>query len=134
MFCVAHESAGGGIPLLADGWQALASLPEPDQQFLKTRSVSFPPPNHINYAPYHGPIAAEADCKFQIRFRYDLLDQPEPPVRRYFDAVKRQLIQLKVFPGSIFVLDNHRLLHGRTELKAGLTSDRHFKRLYAETI
>jgi len=134
MFCVARESAGGGIPLLADGWQALASLAEADIHFLKTRPMTFPTPTHIDYAPLHGPIITEQDGRLQIRFRYDLLADPPPPVRRYFKAINNHVIHLDVSPGSIFVFDNHRMLHGRTELKAGLNSDRFFKRMYGEAI
>ncbi len=134
MFCVSMEAAGGGLPLLADGWQALNDLDETDLHYLKTEPVTFPPPNHINYPPLTGPIVAERGGKLQIRFRYDLLDNPAPPVGRFFEAVKRHLVQLNVAPGSLFIFDNERLLHGRTELKAGLTSDRFFKRMYAEAL
>lgn len=134
MFCVSHEAAGGGIPLLADGWSALNALAETDIHFLKTHPVAFPPPDHIDYAPFQGPIITEQAGKLQVRFRYDLLEEPETPIRNYFAAIKQHLLQLKISPGSIFVFDNHRMLHGRTELKAGLESNRFFKRMYAEEI
>ena len=132
MFCVSHEAAGGGIPLLADGWHALASLAGADIDFLKTQPISFPPPDHIDYAPFQGPIIAERAGKLQVRFRYDLLEEPETPIRNYFAAINQHVLQLTVSPGSIFVFDNHRMLHGRTELKAGLESNRFFKRMYGE--
>lgn len=131
MFCVSHEAVGGGIPLLADGWQALASLAEADINFLKTQPITFPPPDHIDHAAFHGPIINEHKGKIQVRFRYDLLEAPEPPIRNFFAAINQHLLRLQPSPGSIFAFDNHRMLHGRTELKAGLESNRFFKRIYA---
>lgn len=132
MFCVMPESAGGGMPLLADGWQALNSLSSEDVTYLKSHSVTFPPPDHIDYPPLTGPIATDrAEGPF-IRFRYDLLDNPTQPIQNFFAAINKHLIQIEVAPGSIFIFDNDRMLHGRTELKGGMNSDRHFKRLYGE--
>jgi alpha-ketoglutarate-dependent taurine dioxygenase len=132
MFCVSNESAHGGIPLLADGWQALADLSQSDAAYLRQEPVTFPPPDHIDYPPLTGPIAAEQEGKTLIRFRFDMLVDPAPPVRHFFQAVNRHIIHLDVKPGSIFIFDNHRMLHGRTALKAGLGSDRFFKRIYGE--
>jgi len=132
MFCVSNESAGGGIPLLADGWKALEELSEEDAEYLKTQPVTFPPPSHINYPPLSGPIVNEQDGKLVIRFRYDMLTNPAPPVRNYLDAIHKHLIYVNVSPGSVYVFDNERMLHGRTELKAGLESDRFFKRMYGD--
>jgi gamma-butyrobetaine dioxygenase len=132
MFCIANEADGGGIPLLADGWQVLASLAEADVQYLKTEPVTFPPPSHIDYPPLSGPIVNEQNGKPVIRFRYDLLDNPPPPITRFFEAVQAHTIYLDVSPGTIYIFDNERMLHGRTELKAGLESNRFFKRMYGE--
>jgi len=133
MFCVARESAGGGIPLLADGWQALADLDEEDQHYLKTEPITFPTPSHINYPHLTGPIVTKRDGKLSVRFRFDMLENPAPPVRRYFEAINARLIYLDfVEPGSIFAFDNERMLHGRTELKSKMQSDRHFKRIYGQ--
>jgi alpha-ketoglutarate-dependent taurine dioxygenase len=132
MFCVSNEATGGGIPLLADGWRALESLTEADVQYLKTEPVTFPPPSHIDYPPLSGPIVVEQDGKLVIRFRYDMLDNPAAPVRRFFETVQAQVMHLDVSPGTIYIFDNERMLHGRTELKAGLGSNRFFKRMYGE--
>jgi alpha-ketoglutarate-dependent taurine dioxygenase len=132
MFCMSLESAGGGIPLLADGLKALESLDKADVEYLKTQPVTFPPPSHINYPSLSGPIITGQAGKLMVRFRYDMLDNPAPPVGHYFEAVKANVIQLDVSAGTVFIFDNERMLHGRTELKAGLSSDRFFKRIYGE--
>ncbi len=132
MFCVNNESAHGGVPLLSDGWAALADLSEEDQTFLKTQNVTFPPPSHIDYPPLTGPIIADYGDDIVVRFRYDMLDNPAPAVTRYFEAINKHVIHLDVKPGSVYVFDNDRMLHGRTGLKAGMGSDRHFKRMYGD--
>jgi alpha-ketoglutarate-dependent taurine dioxygenase len=132
MFCVNTESAHGGIPLLSDGWKALQDLSEEDVAYLKSENITFPPPSHIDYAPLTGPIVQERAGKTLIRFRYDMLEDPAPSIRRYFEAINRHVIYLDVKPGSVFVFDNERMLHGRTELKAGMGSDRFFKRMYGD--
>lgn len=133
MFCVARESAGGGIPLLADGWQAFEALDAADQAYLKTEPVTFPTPSHIDYPNLSGPIVTEPAGKYVIRFRYDMLENPTPPVTRYFEAINDHIIKMDhVQPGSIFAFDNERMLHGRTALQGGMQSDRHFKRMYGD--
>ena len=134
MYCVRPEGNGGGIPLLADGWKALGLLSEEDVHYLKHESVSFPPPSHIDYPPLTGPIVSEQEGKLEIRFRYDMLVDPAPPIRRYLEAIHDCLIRLNVSPGTVFIFDNSRMLHGRTELQAGLESDRFFKRIYGDDL
>lgn len=133
MFCVSPESAGGGIPLLADGWKALADLDEADATYLKTEPVTFHPPSHIDYTPLSGPIISEKqDDTIMVRFRYDMLDNPAPAVTHYRQATNDNVIFIDAKPGMIFIFDNDRMLHGRTELQGGMTSDRHFKRMYGD--
>jgi len=132
MFCVNNESAHGGIPLLSDGWKALEDLSAEDVEFLQTEPLSFPPPSHIDYTALHGPIVSARNGKKVIRFRYDMLENPGPPVQNYFKAINNHVIGLDIKPGSLFIFDNERMLHGRTELKAGMGSDRHFKRMYGD--
>jgi len=132
MFCVMPESAGGGIPLLADGWQALAQMDPADVQFLRSEAVSFPPPSHIDYAPLSGPIVSGQDDQPFIRFRYDMLTDPPPPVSRFNQAINDCRFEVRVPPGTIYLFDNYRMLHGRTGLAAGMNSDRHYKRIYGD--
>jgi alpha-ketoglutarate-dependent taurine dioxygenase len=133
MFCITQESAGGGIPLLADGWQAIEALDEKDVHYLRTEPVTFPPPSHITYPALTGPIVTERDNgELFIRFRYDMLENPAPAVDNFNRAVNKHVIHLNVSPGSIYIFDNERMLHGRTELKAGMQSDRFFKRMYGD--
>ncbi|MDX1521717.1 MAG: TauD/TfdA family dioxygenase [Anaerolineae bacterium] len=134
MFCVANETAHGGVPLLSDGWAALEDLSVEEVAYLKTEPVTFPPPSHIDYAPLTGPIIREIDGKLVVRFRFDMLENPSDPIRHYFEAINRHIIHIRARPGSLFIFDNDRMLHGRTELKAGMGSDRHFKRMYGEEV
>ena len=110
----------------------LTDLRQEDLAYLRTEPVTFPPPDHIDYPALSGPIITESAGKVDIRFRYDLLDNPAPTTTRFNQAINRHVFEVHVTPGSVFIFDNHRLLHGRTELKAGLGSDRHFKRMYGD--
>ena len=132
MFCVHPESAGGGIPLLSDGWAAFADMDAEDAHYLTTAGVTFPPPSHIDYAPLTGPIISQKTGRKIVRFRFDMLDQPAPPIQRYFEAINDHIFEVEVSPGTMFVFDNDRMLHGRTQLKADMASDRFFKRIYAD--
>ena len=94
--------------------------------------MSVSPTDHIDYDALHGPIISEREGKTLVRFRYDMLEDPAPPIQHYFKAINKHIIHLDVKPGSVFIFDNERMLHGRTELKAGMGSDRHFKRIYGD--
>ena len=132
MFCIQPETAGGGIPLLSDGWQAIKDLSAAELAYLQTESISFPPPSHINYAPLNGPILTGPAEQPMVRFRYDMLDNPAPAVTRFNQAVNAHVFEVRVSPGDVFIFDNYRMLHGRTELAAGMDSDRHYKRIYGD--
>lgn len=132
MFCVSMESAGGGLPLLADSWRILDELSADDIAFLKSELIAFTSPDHIDGAAYTAPILSEHDGKRMLRFRYDLLEEPPAPVTRLFEAINDNIIYVPATAGSLFIFDNLRMLHGRTALKADLASDRHFKRIYGE--
>jgi alpha-ketoglutarate-dependent taurine dioxygenase len=132
MFCVSLESAGGGKNLLADSWKIVEELSADDIEFLENELIAFSSPDHIEHEPYRAPILSRRDGKIMLRFRYDLLDAPPPPVVRLFEAINDNIIYVPTTNGSLFILDNFRMLHGRTALKAELESDRHFKRIYGE--
>lgn len=132
MFCVSMESAGGGLPLLADSWKILEEMSADDIAFLETEAINFASPDHIEGAFYTAPILSKRDDKYMLRFRYDLLENPPAPVTRLFEAINDNIIYVPATDGSLFIFDNFRMLHGRTALKADLQSDRHFKRIYGE--
>ncbi len=132
MFCVSMESAGGGLPLLADSWHIIKQLSEDDIAFLESEPIAFASPDHIEHEPYRAPILSKGDNGYILRFRYDLLDNPPAPVTNLFEAINDNIIYVPATAGSLFIFDNLRMLHGRTGLKAKLESDRHFKRIYGE--
>lgn len=132
MFCVSMESAGGGKPLLADAWKIIKDMSDDDVAFLENEIISFASPDHIDNEFFDAPILSKRDGNYLIRFRYDLLENPPPPVTRLFEAINDNIIYVPATAGSLFIFDNLRMLHGRTALEAKLESDRHFKRIYGE--
>ncbi|MEM7345032.1 MAG: TauD/TfdA family dioxygenase [Chloroflexota bacterium] len=132
MFCVNMESAGGGIPLLSDGVAALADLSEEDAAYLRNETITFQPPSHIDYPALTEPIITEKDGETKVRVRFDMLNDPPQPILNYLEAVNNHIVHIGVKPGALFIFDNERMLHGRTELSAGMTSDRFFKRIYGD--
>ena len=132
MFCVSMESAGGGKPLLADSWKIVEELGSDDMNFLENELIAFSSPDHIEHEPYAAPILSKRDGNYLLRFRYDLLENPPAPVTHLFEAIGDNIFEVPATAGSLFILDNLRMLHGRTALLAKLDSDRHFKRIYGE--
>ena len=83
--------------------------------------------------PVKSPIVVEQDGRINIRFRGDLLlDNVPLEFHKFQDALKEEMFELPIRPGELYIADNWRMLHGRTALGAGSSSDRHFKRMYAE--
>jgi alpha-ketoglutarate-dependent taurine dioxygenase len=131
MLCITHDSAGGGIPIISDGRQALQAVSEKEARVLKKLRIHFPAPSHVKLAGHTGPVATQERGSVSFRFRADLLKGKMPAaVARFFEAAKNNSFTLDVKPGSVFIIDNHRMLHGRTEILGGLESERHFKRMY----
>lgn len=131
MMCI-DPGDGSGVPLIADGWKALADLDNDTIEILKTHEVSFAAPNHVNHWGHTAPILSQPSGKYQIRFRSDLLrDEATEAIDLFSKAVNKYAIHMEILPGSIWIVDNYRMLHGRTAINNNMSSKRFLKRLYA---
>jgi alpha-ketoglutarate-dependent taurine dioxygenase len=131
MMCIS-VGEGGGIPLISDGWKALESIDGDTIESLKAHMVSFAAPSHVQYQGHTAPILTQYDGKFRIRYRSDLLrEDATEAINLFSKAVHKQATQLAISPGSIWIVDNYRVLHGRTAIDAGINSHRFLKRVYA---
>jgi alpha-ketoglutarate-dependent taurine dioxygenase len=131
MMCI-HPGDIGGVPLVADGFEALADLDPVTIELLKNRDVSFAAPSHVNHSGHTAPIISMKDKNYQIRFRSDLLrDQKTEAIDLFSKAIDRHALHLTIAPGSVWILDNYRILHGRTSINGDLRSRRFLKRIYA---
>jgi len=131
MICI-DPGERGGVPLISDGWKALTDLDQSTVEQLKSREVRFAAPDHVNYSGHTAPIVSQIEGKYRIRFRPDLLkDTMSDSIDRFINAVNKRGRNIVVSPGSIWIADNYRMLHGRTEIPSDVSSKRFFKRMYA---
>ena len=127
MMCVVPDE--GGDPEVADGGEALAMLDEDVRRELHERQFDFRQAADSSCVGFSGPILTPE----KIRFRRDLLPwHAGSAVAQFARALRRCTRRLVVQPGSIWIVDNYRVLHGRTALRRRNASKRHFKRMYAE--
>lgn len=129
MMCI-DPGDGSGVPLVSDGWKGLADLPRDTIEQLKAQEVTFAAPSHVDHWGCTAPIISQYDARYQIRFRSDLLTEDTTNAIDLFrEAIKKHAIQLVISPGSVWIVDNYRVLHGRTEIN--MSSKRALKRMYA---
>lgn len=136
--CVSPDTKGGGLSVLSDARTAFARLDAADQQILLTTRIAIEVPTHIPFdkKTMQGAVVEQQPDGFRFRLRQDLyLNADDPVLRGALERFYHQLTQLATEIGlerdDLLVVDNHRVLHGRTALKAGYESERHLKRIYA---
>jgi hypothetical protein len=133
MMCIVPDT-DGGEPEIADGAAALAMLDETMIRDLRESEFPFLEAAGSERVGFTGPILSESsNGRDDIRFRRDLLPaHAGTAVTELGRALRRCTMRIDVRPGSVWIVDNHRVLHGRTELRNGVDSKRHLKRMYAE--
>jgi len=111
-----EQSEHGGISFFADGWAALRALcaDVPDAApglFLDARKFRYPAQS--TYSPT---FARRGDCfMFHHATSPAAGDDVGLLMHRYVDRQPR--IALKLEPGDVYIIDNHRMLHGRTAFR-----------------
>lgn len=132
MGCV-HPGEGGGASLVADALAAWKLLTARDRAWLKKKDVVFYPPSHVEAPTLSSPIARmQGSPKFRFKLVAGDIPQP-PPIANWASALKRVSWAFLPEAGTVWILDNHRVLHGRTSITAGGNSMRWLKRVYAST-
>ena len=139
------SSAEGGENTLVDGFRVAADLPSEDLEVLVTHPIRF------RYADAETELEADTpvitlDARGEVQavhyntrsaqpFRF-----PEALVGRYYAAYQRfgrmleapeYRIEFKLEPGDLFIVDNLRVLHGRTAYAAA-AGERHLQGCYAD--
>ena len=131
MICIHPGEMDSGLPLLTDGVTAIKRLDVKDKDFLLRHKFSFRKPAHIEGPPHIDTVLKLEDEQFHIRFRADLLAEGIPlPFMKLKDYIQEEAHIVPMNTGSLYIVDNHRMLHGRTEIKEGLESNRHYVRMY----
>jgi len=118
--------------VISDAWKSLKDLDRETIEELQTASFSFKVAADSNRIGYSGPIISQSNERYNIRFRKDLITQKtSKAIEAFSEAVKKYAVRLSVSPGTIWILDNYRMLHGRTAIRGGLESNRFLKRVYS---
>jgi gamma-butyrobetaine hydroxylase len=138
------SSAGGGESTLVDGFRVAAGLPAHQFALLARHPVRF------RYADATTELEAEAPV-LSLDARGDLcavrfntrsaapFRLPESEVEAYYDAFRafgrllespEYRIRFRLEPGDLFVVDNERVLHGRTGFSE--SGERHLQGCYAD--
>jgi alpha-ketoglutarate-dependent taurine dioxygenase len=119
LHCVHPDPGGGGINLLADCDKALASLTERERGTIFRQVFNFLyPPN----CP-EGQSRAYAIYESGMwRYKHSSMSFPQKfadDVERFNQALIDNSISLLLERGDLLILDNHRIVHGRTVYKPG---------------
>ena len=128
MCCLTPGSPGSGLPTVTDA-DAITELTAREQQTLGERVVWFPPPPSTGWPGYYGRILEPP----LMRVSAAMANGDHGDVAgKLYAAILRRETTLDIARGTVWVVDNHRCCHGRTELREGLASKRHLFRLYGE--
>lgn len=127
LHCWRADREGGGVSLLAERGQIEAAADRDTREALRTLSLpyAFADASTLGYTSlrYNRAEVMTAAARRQRPLSSNQLHWLDR-FDRLFDRVKQSIL---LRPGELLVLDNHRLLHGRSAFAAG--SDRLLKRL-----
>lgn len=143
-----ENSAVGGESIAVDGFNVATRLQTtaPDAfRLLTTMPVTFRYADPDAILEHFGPlIELRSDGQIQrVRFhnRSDQVAVADPDSMTRYYAARRQLAELiwsgemmlkfKLNPGEAYIVDNYRLLHGRTEFNLS-TGSRHLRQCYMD--
>ncbi len=135
---VVTASCSGGHTLLATADRAVSQLDPHDIALLTQPAFCFNPPKHYTGDAEASPrpiLRRRSTTSFWVRFRHDGLTAITPAAeraaQRFADALKACQIEIPLPERSVLILDNFRVLHGRTAFEnSGSASQRLLKRMY----
>jgi hypothetical protein len=127
-----HQPAlNGGESVLIDSYEVIDSMSSDEINQLENLRLK----EHKVFADDEESrpmLVMRPDGKFSVYYSFWLADDPAPEAfhsfRKKVDAL--QPVQLALKTGDILLIDNHRMLHGRTAITPG--SARHLLRLWIE--
>lgn len=144
LHCLA-SSAEGGENTLVDGFRVVQDLPRDDLDLLAGRPIRFRYTDADTELEAETPVVS-LDARGDVQAVHFNTRSAQPfalPVEivgRYYAAYQRfgrmlespeYRIQFKLAPGDLFIVDNLRVLHGRTAY-AGAGGERHLQGCYAD--
>ena len=144
LHCLA-SSADGGENTLVDGFRVVQDLPPEDLELLATHPIRFRYADADAVLEADTPVISLGPSGETQAVHYNTrsaqpFDLPDGLVGRYYGAYQRfgrmleapqYRIQFKLAPGDLFIVDNLRVLHGRTAY-AATGGERHLQGCYAD--
>jgi alpha-ketoglutarate-dependent taurine dioxygenase len=139
------SSAAGGENTLVDAFRVARDLPDDDAELLSRFPIRFRYADDDTELEAERPVLA-VDVRGAVHaVHYNTRSTqpfrlPEDVVGRYYEAYRRfgrmlespdYRIQFKLDPGDLFIVDNERVLHGRTGYAAS-GGERHLQGCYAD--
>jgi L-asparagine oxygenase len=139
---VANDAREGGFSEFADVVDAARTLDDQTVAGLQEQQYGFPAPKHYKGG---GEVLQAILSKsgrrepYEIRFRRDNLNAKTRDgicnVARLVEALSSSMTEVFLEPNSMVIVDNRRVLHGRTAFVSGLAREpRHINRLYFEPV
>jgi gamma-butyrobetaine dioxygenase len=140
-----ESSAEGGENTLVDAFRVVQDLPRADLELLNSRPVRFRFADADTELETETPVIS-LDARGDVQaVHYNTRSAqafrlPENEIGRYYEAYQRfgrmleeprYRIQFKLEPGELFIVDNLRVLHGRTGYSAS-GGERHLQGCYAD--
>lgn len=122
----------GGDSLVIDGLAALARLTD-EQRDALTRVELFEHSVFAGDMERHAMLTRTPGARPRLYYSYWLAEEAMPPAEQaafdaFTDAVRAsEQHRSRLRPGDLLVVDNHRVLHGRTAIEAG---SRHLTRYW----
>jgi len=129
LYCIKPDLLGGGKTILAESKKILKSLSRNEMQELMNVHLKFLPPTHIPDSPSISPILENIDGEEVFKLNYRVI--------RFFNnslgenlkrIIEMNLEYIQLLEGQLLIIDNHKMLHGRTFFE--VPSIRHFYRIY----
>ncbi|XP_026313854.1 trimethyllysine dioxygenase, mitochondrial-like [Hyposmocoma kahamanoa] len=140
LHCFEHVNGIGGVTILADGFYGATRLKEEhfeDFQLLTTLDVDAEYLEDGHHHRYAAPIITiDKRTEDIVQIRFNVYDRSAMPLAnseecrayyrslrnlaRYYEDTNNQW-QFKLRPGTVLVIDNFRVLHGRTSFSGSRT-------------
>jgi len=139
LHCVDTGSAIGGESQLCLVSDVIRALDEETKAWLRRPVFQFPTPSHYTGGQVPlAPIITGPPEDAEIRFREDALGAESRDAilatTRLSTAIADNVIELRLAPSEMLVIDNRRVLHGRTGfINRGGDGGRHINRAYARS-
>ncbi len=123
--CIQNDVEGFGVSVLVDSWKLIPQLSDDSRAVLEKSSFLFSRFSSGKEVRAFSPILKSQNGQFIIRYRNDRNFTLTPPDDRarvalaeFHTLLNSPDLREEIFlmPGDILVVDNQRLLHGRTAL------------------